>query len=66
MEALVCLESVSTVPVAAAFDEGFGSVDVFLYAESVAVEDANADDGEDEVDLCAENAGLFENGFVGG
>ena len=66
MEALVGFEAVSTVPVAAAFDERFGSVDVLFYAEAVAEEDADAYDGEDEIDFRAEDAGFFEDGFVGG
>ncbi len=53
MEALIGFQSVATVPVATAFNEGFGSVDVFLDAEAVAEEDADADDGEDEVDFRA-------------
>ena len=62
---MVCFETVSTVPVSTAFDEGFRPVDVLFDVQSVAEEYADADYGEDEVDFSAEDASLFEDSFVG-
>lgn len=53
MEALVGFQPVSSIPVAAAVDEGFGPVDVLLYEELVVEEDTYADYGENKIDACA-------------
>ena len=53
MQALVGFQPVASVPVAAAFDEGFGAVDVLFYGETVAEEDTYSDDSEDKVDFSA-------------
>ena len=63
---MIGFEAVSTVPIAAAFDERFSSVDILFHTEAVAEEDANAYDGEDKVDFRAEDTSLFEDGLVGG
>ena len=62
---MVCLETVSTVPVSTAFNEGFRPVNVLFDVQSIAEEYTDADYGEDEVNFSAEDAGLFEDSFVG-
>ena len=47
MKALVCLQTISTIPVSTALDKSFGSVDIFLNAQSIAIEDTDADNGKD-------------------
>lgn len=64
MQALVGLEAVAAIPVAAALDEGLGALDVLLDEGLVAEEEGDADYGEDDVDLGAENARLLEYALV--
>ena len=66
MEALVGFEPVAAIPVAAAFDQVLGALDALFHEKLVIEEDPDADDGEDKVDACAEDACLFEDGFEGG
>ena len=42
------------------------TINVLFDEDFVVEEEANTDDGEDDVDLGAKRAGLFEDGLVGG
>lgn len=63
MQALISFQTVTAVPVAAAFDEGICAVDGAFDEVAVVEEEAEADDGEDEVDFCGKDGGLLEDGF---
>ena len=53
MQALIRLQSIPSIPVAAGLDEGAGALDVPFNKEFVAEEEADANDGEDYIDLGA-------------
>jgi hypothetical protein len=53
METLISLEAVTSVPVAAAFDEGAGSFHGLLGVNPVVEKETDADEGKDNVDFCA-------------
>ena len=65
VQALVGLEAVAAVPVTSALDELLGSLDVLLDQGPVAVEQAHAYDGKDEVDLGSQDSRLLEDALVG-
>lgn len=60
VQALVGLEAVAAVPVAARLDERLGSLDLLLDEGLVAVEEPHAYYGQHQVDLGAQDARLFE------
>lgn len=64
VQTFVGLQAVAAIPVTTALDQGRCSLDLLLDEDLVAVEEPKADDREDQVDLCAQNARLFEYCFV--
>jgi hypothetical protein len=66
VQALVGLEAVAAVPVTTCIDKGLGTLDVLLNKRLVAVEEAHAYYGENQVDLVTQDARLFEDALVGG
>ncbi|KAI6775577.1 hypothetical protein HG530_002335 [Fusarium avenaceum] len=66
MQTLVGLEAVAAVPVTTCIDKGLGTLDVLLNKRLVAVEEAHAYYGENQVDLVTQDSRLFENALVGG
>lgn len=64
MNALVCLETVAAIPVTTAFHQRGRPLDVLFDEYLVAEEEANADYGQDDVDLGTKYAGLLKDGLV--
>ena len=62
---MVGFQAITAVPVATAFDEGFGALDVLLHQQLVVEKDSGADDGENEIDAGAEDSSLLKDGLVG-
>jgi hypothetical protein len=65
MEALVCLETIASVPVTTAFHKRAATFDILLDQNLVAEEETNAYYGEDDVDACSQNPSLFVGLFEG-
>lgn len=61
---MVGLQAVSSIPIAAAFDQRPGPVDLLFDKNAVAEEYAYSDDCKDDVDLGAEDARVLEDNLV--
>jgi len=62
---LICLEAISTVPITSTFNQCSGSLDLFLYQDTIAEEQTYPNDGKYKVDFGAEDSGMLKDGVVG-
>ena len=60
MQASVSLQPVAAVPVSASLNKLLCTIDIFLDEQLVVEEQSYPDDGQNDVDLGAQNAGLLE------